>query len=134
MMPEELGAQASPVIATAEASQVALKVFFALTDRWGCSSYQQRVLLGSIGATTLYRYRRLPSIRLSQKTLQRISHLMGIHRALTTIFGDNDDRIYGWVKSPNMVSPFNGQSALQYMMSAHIEEINYVHRYLARLC
>lgn len=130
MQPKNLVAELSSMITNPKAGQVALKFFFTLTARWGCSSNQQRALLGFISVTTFYKYRRLPEVRLSRGLLERISHLMGIHRALITIFGINEDRVYGWISSPNTTPPFNGETALQYMLSGQMEGIVDVRRYL----
>ncbi|WP_016772150.1 antitoxin Xre-like helix-turn-helix domain-containing protein, partial [Pseudomonas sp. R62] len=66
-----------------EAGRVALKFFFNLMEHWGCNAEQQRTLLGGVGNTTFYKYKHLPNIRLPHDTLERISYLMGIHKALS---------------------------------------------------
>ncbi|MDY7560476.1 MbcA/ParS/Xre antitoxin family protein [Pseudomonas sp. 10B1] len=115
---------------TPEAGRVALKFFFGLMEHWGCSADQQRALLGSISTTTFYKYKRLPSVRLPHDTLERISYLMGIHKALSIIFSNNHDRVYAWVSSPNTAAPFNGQTALKYMLAGRVVDIADVRRYL----
>ena len=101
-----------------DAGRVALKFFFNLMALWGCSVEQQRTLLGKVGNTTFYKYKQLPeNVRLPRDTLERISYLMGIHKALSIIFSNSRDRAYQWVSSPNTAAPFNGQSALSYMLT-----------------
>jgi hypothetical protein len=130
MQPKLPDEKVKQVVTTPEAGQVALKIFFTLTTGWGCSSKQQRVLLGFISITTLYRYRRLPKTRLPLSAIERISHLMSIHKNLGTIFGKDSDRVYNWISSPNTAPSFDGQTALQYMLSGRIDEIVCVRRYL----
>ncbi|TWC11657.1 MULTISPECIES: MbcA/ParS/Xre antitoxin family protein [unclassified Pseudomonas] len=114
-----------------DAGRIALKFFFNLMELWGCSVEQQRTLLGKVGNTTFYKYKQLPSnIRLPRDTLERISYLMGIHKALSIIFSNSRDRAYQWVSSPNTAAPFNGQSALSYMLAGRVVDIADVRRYL----
>ncbi|MGN8275496.1 MbcA/ParS/Xre antitoxin family protein [Pseudomonas sp. SMN5] len=114
-----------------DAGRVALKFFFNLMELWGCSVEQQRTLLGKISNTTFYKYKQLPdNVRLPRDTLERISYLMGIHKALSIIFSNSRDRVYQWVSSPNTAAPFNGQSALTYMLTGRVVDIADVRRYL----
>ncbi|OLF56529.1 MbcA/ParS/Xre antitoxin family protein [Pseudomonas chlororaphis] len=125
-------AQAAPhALDSPEASRVALKFFFSLMQHWGCSAEQQRTLLGKVGNTTLYKYKQLPAnVRLPHDTLERISYLMGIHKALSIIFSNSRERAYQWVSSPNTAAPFNGQTALDYMLAGRVVDIADVRRYL----
>lgn len=114
-----------------EAGRVALKFFFNLMECWGCSAEQQRTLLGKVGNTTFYKYKHLPpNVRLPHDTLERISYLMGIHKALSIIFSNSRERAYKWVSSPNTAAPFNGQTALDYMLVGRVVDIADVRRYL----
>ncbi|WP_445571016.1 MbcA/ParS/Xre antitoxin family protein [Pseudomonas sp. E102] len=114
-----------------DAGRVALKFFFNLMELWSCSVEQQRTLLGKVGNTTFYKYKQLPeNVRLPRDTLERISYLMGIHKALSIIFSNSRDRVYQWVSSPNAAAPFNGQSALSYMLAGRVVDIADVRRYL----
>jgi hypothetical protein len=115
---------------TPEAGRVALTFFFNLMEHWGCTPEEQRALLGSIGNTTFYKYKTLPNVRLPHDMLERISYLMGIHKALSIIFSNHRERAYGWVKSPNTAAPFNGKTALDYMLAGRVVDIADVRRYL----
>ena len=112
-----------------KAGQVALKFFFSLMDKWNCSVEEQMVLLGSIGRSTLYKYRQLPEIRLPRDTLERVSYLMGIHKSLRILFGDKPST-YDWIRKANSEAPFNGLSALQLMLAGGVMDIAVVRRYL----
>ncbi|VVN70914.1 MbcA/ParS/Xre antitoxin family protein [Pseudomonas fluorescens] len=112
------------------AGRVALTFFFNLVELWGCTTEQQRALLGKVGNTTFYKYKRLPDVRLPHDTLERISYLMGIHKALSIIFSNNRERVYKWVTSPNTAAPFNGRTALEYMLGGRVVDIADVRRYL----
>ncbi|POA20457.1 DUF2384 domain-containing protein [Pseudomonas sp. FW300-N1A1] len=115
---------------TPEAGRVALTFFFNLMEHWGCTPEEQRALLGAISNTTFYKYKTLPNVRLPHDMLERISYLMGIHKALSIIFSNHRERAYGWVNSPNTAAPFNGKTALSYMLVGRVIDIADVRRYL----
>ncbi|WP_339411321.1 MbcA/ParS/Xre antitoxin family protein [Pseudomonas sp. EA_35y_Pfl2_R5] len=112
-----------------KAGQVALKFFFNLMEKWDCTVEQQMVLLGSIGRSTLYKYRQLPEVRLPRDTMERVSYLMGIHKSLRILFGDKPST-YEWIKKANSEAPFNGNSALQVMLAGGVVDLADVRRYL----
>lgn len=129
-MPAHLPKTGTGITGTPQAGKVALTFFFGIMERWGCSAAEQKVLLGSIGNTTYHKYKTLPEVRLSRDLMERISYLMGIHKALRIIFSCQPENAYSWVAKPNQAAPFNGQSALQFMLSGRIMELADVRRYL----
>lgn len=70
------------------------------------------------------------TIELPQDSLERISYLLGIHKALRIIFSTNLERAYEWVSKPNQATPFNGKSALAYMLQGRVVDLADVRRYL----
>lgn len=114
---------------TPRAGRVALKGFFRIAEAWGLKPAEQRVLLGSLPATTFNRYRKLPEIQLSRDLLERISYGLGIYKALHILFQDAD-RADGWIRRPNEAFPFNGQSALDYMLQGSLVHLAEVRQYL----
>ncbi|GGX99216.1 hypothetical protein GCM10007160_28540 [Litchfieldella qijiaojingensis] len=119
-----------PDTTSPEAGRVALKFFFNIMELWGCTPAQQRVLLGGIGNTTYHKYKKLPQVRLPHDTLERISYLMGIHKALRILFSNSPDKAYEWVHKANAAPPFNGQSALEYMLHGRVVDLADTRRYL----
>ena len=119
-----------PDINSPEAGRVALTFFFNLMEHWGCNKDQQCTLLGAIGNTTYFKYKKLPAVRLPHDTLERISYLMGIHKSLRILFSNQPERAYGWVHKPNTAAPFNSQSALNYMLGGQVVDLADVRRYL----
>ena len=126
----QLAVAALPDLQSTDAGRVALKFFFQLMELWGCNVEQQRTLLGAIGNSTYFSWKKLPSVRLTQDTLERISCLMGIHKALRILFSNQPERAYEWVHKANDAAPFNGQSALQYMLAGRVLDVADVRRYL----
>lgn len=96
--------------------RVALTFFHNLMARWGCTPDQQLQLLG---CAELERWQ---AQGLPHDVLLRISHLMGIHRALRTIFGDNP-ACYSWVSRPNDAPPFAGRAALELLVEGRFAEV-----------
>lgn len=123
-------AQTHSDVNTPEAGLVALKFFFNLVDMWACTPEEQRTLLGGISKTTYHKYRHLEPVRLPRDTLERISYLMGIHKALRILFSNHVERVYEWGRKPNTAAPFNGISALDYMLTGRVVDIADVRRYL----
>ena len=119
-----------PDINSPEAGRVALTLCFNLMEHWGCTKDQQCTLLGAIGNTTYFKYKKLPVVRLPHDTLERISYLMGIHKSLRILFSNQPERAYDWVHKPNTAAPFNGQSALTYMLGGQVVDLADVRRYL----
>lgn len=126
-------ASAQPTAAlsdTTDAGRVALQFFFNLTEQWRCTAEQQRILLGDIGRTTYHKYKKLPAVRLPRDTMERVSYLMGIHKALRILFSNHEQAVYDWVHKPNSAAPFNGRSALDYMLAGRVIDLADVRRYL----
>ena len=112
-----------------EKGRVALKAFFAITEGWGCTPDEQRILLGGIGKTTYYKYRALPAVQLPRDTLERISYIMGIYKALRILL-PTEGRANAWVRRPNRAPLFNGQSALERMLAGRVVDLADVRRHL----
>ena len=107
----------------------ALRAFFNITRVWGLNTEQERVLLGNPGRSTFFRWKRDLDGALSQDTLERISYLLGIWKALQILFPE-PAQADAWVKRPNSAPLFGGQSALQRMLAGQVADLYTVRRYL----
>jgi uncharacterized protein (DUF2384 family) len=115
-----------PSDAAGRRDAVALKTFFRLTEEWGLAAEEQRVLLGRPGRSTFYRWKtQVPA--LSVDTLERISLLLGIYKALEILF-PTPARARGWLRRPN--DAFGGRSALQVMLGGRMDDLYQVRRHL----
>jgi uncharacterized protein (DUF2384 family) len=104
-----------------------LRAFENIANAWKLSSQQRWILLG-IPESTYYRYKREPdTARPSRDTFERISHVLGIYKALHVLFpsGEYADR---WIHDGN--GAFNGRSALDRMMGENVTDLADVRRYL----
>ncbi|SEF83959.1 MbcA/ParS/Xre antitoxin family protein [Marinobacterium lutimaris] len=108
-------------------SDVALKTFFRITDGWGLSSQQQKVLLGDPPRTTFYKWRNGEGPTVTRDTLERISYVLGIYKALRILF-PTEEQANTWPKKPNR--DFDGDSALDVMLKGSVINLADVRRYL----
>ena len=115
--PEPLGADEAAALFRA-----ALNLF----RLWGVSDEQASIIL-DLSRRTYARWKAGDVGRISRDGQARLSNLMGIHKALRTIFRD-PARGYAWIKAPNEV--FGGRSALAVMLDGEITDLMRVRRYL----
>jgi len=108
-------------------AQVALKVFFNIMNEWNVKNQDQITLLGKPGSTTFYNWKKGQASSLSVDTMERISYIMGIYKALGILFPTRE-QADAWIKKPN--SHFNNESALAYMLKGSIVHLNDMRRYL----
>ena len=106
---------------------VALKAFFNLAAEWGLTADEQLVLLGHPSRRTFYRWRAAEVAGLPTDTLERISVLLGIYKALAILLPDKA-RASGWVKRAN--AAFGGRSALEVMRQGRVDDLYQVRRHL----
>lgn len=98
-----------------------------LFERWGVTDMQAGVLLGGISAKTVQRWKRREYGNPSRDQADRLSLLLGIHKALRIIYSDAA-RGYRWVRASNDL--FEGRSALDIMLRGGIEDIRRIRTYL----
>jgi uncharacterized protein (DUF2384 family) len=112
----------------AEKNAVALKAFFAIARRWALSSEQERILLGTHKAT-FYRWKNKNQGALSNDTLERISYILGIYKALRILL-PTEKTASQWIHKPNAAPLFNGKSALDKLLQGRVVDLADVRRYL----
>ena len=112
------------------ANRAALQAFFGITNDWKLTAEKQRILLGSPSASTFFKWKKTKDGRLSTDVLDRVSYIMGIHKALRIIFGDIKS-VERWIHAPNEAPLFGGGTALDLMTTGgHMEDLASVRRYL----
>jgi len=110
-------------------SAPALRAFFRICSKWDIESSQARILLGRPARSTFYLWKRNLRGRLSRDTLERISYILGIYKALHIIFSDSE-QADGWIKRSNAASLFAGGSAFERMMGGEVADLYIIRRYL----
>lgn len=114
--PDELGA-------------AALTAFFNITAAWQLGAEEERVLLGSPPRSTFFKWKSERAARLSADTLERISYVMGIYKALHILL-PTQEMADAWVKKPNTAQGFGGKPALARMLAGRVVDLADVRRYL----
>jgi len=109
--------------------QAGLQFFFSLAEKWQLKVEQQRVLLGGIPESTYHKLKKTGNGTLSSDQLDRISYLMGIFKDLQILL-PSEKAANEWIKKPNLAPLFNGQSALERMLSGKIIDLASIRQYL----
>ncbi len=113
----------------AAAGGAGLRAFARIAELWQLSVAEQMALLGITSRSTYFKWRKEPHPRLPPDTLERLSYLLGIYKALQLLLPDSraaDD----WVRRPNEAPLFGGRSALDRMLSGHVVDLYVVRQYL----
>ena len=118
----------SPSSSAGRKNSIALKAFFGITRKWGLTSDQERILLGTTKAT-LYRWKHHLDGALTVDTLERISYVLGIYKALRILL-PNEQAANSWIHKPNSAILFGGRSALEKIMKGKVIDLADVRRYL----
>ncbi|WP_333608988.1 MbcA/ParS/Xre antitoxin family protein [Arsukibacterium sp.] len=107
---------------------VAIKMFMNIAgNEWLLSEKDMRVLLGEPSRSTFYNWRSGKVSALSRDTLERVSFIAGIYKALHLLFVQ-PEQANTWIKKPN--TAFGGRSALEVMLAGSLLDLARVRQYL----
>ena len=113
-----------------EMSAAGLRAFINIARDWDLSTDEQIVLLGSPGRSTFFKWKAEPhTARLGRDTLERLSLLLGIYKALQILL-PQPAAADAWIKRPNSAPPFGGRRALDRMLAGNISDLVAVRQYL----
>lgn len=118
-----------PEATPADLSEAALEGFFHIAERWGLSTREQTALLGQPPRSTFFAWKKGERTVLSQDTLERISYVLGIWKALRILIPDEPQAL-AWVRRPNDNPLFEGAPPLQKMTQGRILDLADVRRLL----
>ena len=107
----------------------ALRTFFRIAELWGLSTEEQMTLLGVTARSTFFSWKKDTEAVLSKDTLERISYMFGIYKALQILL-PNEIAADAWIKQANTAHPFGGRSALERMLSGQVADLFVVRQYL----
>jgi Protein of unknown function (DUF2384) len=107
----------------------ALRTFFAIAEAWRLTNEEAMRLLGEPRRSTYFEWKRAGDGRLDRDTLERISYVLGIYKALQILLPD-PAAADAWVRKPNTAPLFGGQSALARMLSGNVADLYVVRQYL----
>jgi hypothetical protein len=106
-----------------------LRAFTRIAALWQLSVAEQLTLLGLQSKSTYFKWRRDPQARLPRDTLERLSYLLGIYKALQVLLPDAA-AADAWLRKPNNAALFGGRSALERMLSGQVADLYLVRQYL----
>ncbi len=106
----------------------ALRTFFNIADKWQLGPDEQMKLLGVTARSTFYKWKKDTEVALPRDTLERISYIFGIYKALQVLFPN--EAANAWVKMANSAKLFTGRSALERMLSGNVADLYVVRQYL----
>lgn len=83
-----------------------------LFELWALSTADQLMLLGlnESNRIALQRYANGEALAANRDLLERVGHLLGIHKALKLLYPRNPDLVHGWMSSPN--TKFDGATPI----------------------
>jgi len=111
-------------------SAAGLRAFFNIARDWGLNTDEQMVLLGAPGRSTFFKWKSAPEAAdLRRDTLERLSYLLGIYKALQILL-PAADAADAWVRKPNSAPLFGGKSALDRMLGGNVADLVAVRQYL----
>lgn len=112
-----------------ELAPAALRTFFRISDAWGLTQAEARILLGNPPESTYYKWKSGKVGNVSSDLVERISYVLGIYKALQILLPD-PAAADAWVKRPSSAPLFNGRSALQLMLSGRVADLFLVRQFL----
>ena len=122
--------QPSPVdVSTPESGAAALRTFFNVANAWRLPAGVQMALLGLRSRATFSRWKESEAVALSPDTIERLSYVFGIYKALQVLFADPqaaDD----WLHRPNEAPLFGGRPALERLAAGRVADLYQVRQYL----
>ncbi|MGF1509793.1 MAG: antitoxin Xre/MbcA/ParS toxin-binding domain-containing protein [Myxococcota bacterium] len=111
----------------ASAHRSAKKAFFRIMQAWSVSDSEAQVLLGQPSRSTFYAYKKGEGGSLAHDTLERVSYVLGIYKALQLLFPDAA-QADAWMQKPN--AAFGGKSALAHALGGRVVDLAEVRTYL----
>jgi uncharacterized protein (DUF2384 family) len=99
----------------------------AIFGRWGVTDVDAAVILGGISPKTYRRWRDGEYGRVNRDLADRMSCILGIHKALRIIFAEPAQG-YRWMNQPN--AGFAGRTPLQLLLRGGMEDLLRLRRYL----
>ena len=107
----------------------ALRTFFRIADAWGLTTDEARRLLGDPPRSTFFLWKKSGEQQLSRDTLERISYILGIYKALQILIPDAA-AADAWIRKPNAAPLFGGKPALERMLSGNVADLYVVRQFL----
>lgn len=116
----------------ARRNAVGLREVVSIAEQWQLTQEQLGRLLGT-ASRTLLRWRRQSEdsgrLDLSSDTVERMSYLLGIAKALQILLPTPANRLL-WLRNGNSGPPFNGQAPLDRLLNGQVADLFVVRQVL----
>lgn len=106
-----------------------IRGFFGIAEKWRLGEKENLVLLGEPSRATYYNWKKGEIGKVSRDTLDRLSYIVGIYKALQILIPDMA-MADAWVKRENDAPIFSGHSPLQLMLTGQLADLYRVRAYL----
>ena len=110
-------------------SSAGLRAFWKIAKLWQLTDQEQIKLLGISSNSTLRRWRSGQVQHVGRDTLERISYVLGIYKAIHTLL-PSQERANAWMRRPNKAPFLNGSSALDRLAAGNVSDLYIVRQYL----
>jgi hypothetical protein len=107
----------------------ALRTFFRIAAAWQLSTLEQMTLLGMSSRSTYFKWKKNSDVALSKDSLERISYILGIYKALQVLLPEPASAD-AWIRRDNAAASFGGGSALSRMLAGGVADLYVVRQYL----
>jgi len=99
-----------------------------ILEQWNLSREQQCAMLG-IAQRSWYQWKRNPPARVGGDTLERVSYILGIWKALRQLFPSHHS-YKRWPHLENSAPPFGGEPPVERMTSGHVGDLYVIRSWL----
>lgn len=111
----------------------ALKAIINIGERWGLTHAQLSNLLGA-PERTVFTWKAAAAgaglgSPLARDTVERVSYVLGIWKALVILFPDDAVRLH-WLNAPNTAGTFGGHPPLARLLAGNVGDLYTVRTYL----
>jgi hypothetical protein len=110
-------------------ASAAFHAFVRIAELWDLTIEEQLLLLGQPARSTYFKWKKDGVTQLPADTLERLSYVLGIYKALQILFPEAA-RADAWLRRPNDAPLFAGRSALDRMLSGRVADLYIVRQYL----
>ncbi len=122
---------AAPAISVSspEAGLAGLRTFFSIAAAWKLPAGAQMAILGLRSRSTFNRWKQGEGVALSPDTIERLSYVFGIYKALQVLLPDPKSAD-AWIHKPNDAPLFGGRPAIERLAAGQVADLYQVRQYL----
>ncbi len=108
--------RAESLAANPRAVRAALRLYFAIVERWGLKGDEARRLLGSPSESTYFSWKKQGVDAVSPDVMLRLSYTLGIAALLQRLFSAVPERAAPWMRTANHGPLTAGRSPLELVL------------------